>query len=925
MKRRSHPAARGLGLALGRETPLESSTNTGNSSPAIQKISSHKALHQNELDYFTNEHFSRSFNSLILEDGDEVKLKKLFNKSPPFILRSSTLIDGIDGLDGDDYDSISDDDDDNEPQPVDDAPPALRSAEKPKFDGKPLLKRSLKYFNLSIDSNLSPGDTPLDKNSSSPLLSLRNTPFNKFKRPHKLVSQSPSPSSSNKFKAVNDAFSPSKNEKQLFKNSNKIRVTSPLRTTTQSAAELQSPSNKRDFNLRKIFKSPNLNFKGSSSPLRNHVYDPYATIMDESPLRMKKPLLPSFHIYHDGSSLEPLTVKKQRNNSSAATIVSAEPSDEKENFAVSKKQPTKKLSYKSVKPLQIAFESVGLMKKSSFSNVSKKLPPETPMKKNPLLMLKKDNMRPFDFDENSFLSHDHSIEIGRNAAFTHPNNSNSSFFKLPLALAHKEQDYHMMMLSDVEFDDPVPETPTKLTSRAGRPSTLYTNQKAVPSSTFLVKDSDEPCTPILQVPSDTMISLQATLSLANIGRRSVDDKSFTSGGGRTRAEKEALSKTMASKDQVDEYLMEKFGRQNIDYIGCGQFSVAFECKFGNERFAIKRTKKPVAGNHERKAILREIEALKVLTSIKDEETEIEEGKENLVIFIEAWNYNNFYYIMTEFCEGGSLFDFLEEHKSYKMDEFRVWKILIEILSGLKFIHLKNYLHLDLKPANIFITFEGSLKIGDFGLSTKLPILEKDFDLEGDRNYIAPELINEKIYTPFADIFSVGLMILEIATNIVLPGNGTPWRKLRSGDLSDAGKLSSDNISDFLHHRNFSSLTSYNSSLNSLQPQSNFNIGKSGSNPSSKQSSAPETSGSNGSAGDRPLDGLRDIIPKGAPEFLVYNSRNLDTLVAQMLKPNPFERLTAGEILVRPECVEIERRRKAGATIFEGEFGPNDDD
>lgn len=57
------------------------------------------------------------------------------------------------------------------------------------------------------------------------------------------------------------------------------------------------------------------------------------------------------------------------------------------------------------------------------------------------------------------------------------------------------------------------------------------------------------------------------------------------------------------------------------------------------------------------------------------------------------------------------------------------------------------------------------------------------------------MINDKIYTPFADIFSLGLIILEIAANIILPDNGTPWRKL-SGDLSDAGQLSSDNISMF---------------------------------------------------------------------------------------------------------------------------------
>lgn len=53
-------------------------------------------------------------------------------------------------------------------------------------------------------------------------------------------------------------------------------------------------------------------------------------------------------------------------------------------------------------------------------------------------------------------------------------------------------------------------------------------------------------------------------------------------------------------------------------------------------------------------------------------------------------------------------------------------MIIELANGLRFIHLRNYLHLDLKPANIFITFEGYLKIGDFGLATKLPILEKRF-------------------------------------------------------------------------------------------------------------------------------------------------------------------------------------------------------
>lgn len=400
--------------------------------------------------------------------------------------------------------------------------------------------------------------------------------------------------------------------------------------------------------------------------------------------------------------------------------------------------------------------------------------------------------------------------------------------------------------------------------------------------------------------------------------------------------------SLSNNNKVDDHLITKFGVKNIKYLGTGEFSIAFECSFQDQKLAIKRSKKQIIGKLEKKAITREIEALRALTSVKDNDRlnllEQDAGKEYLVYFIEAWDYNNYYYIMTEYCEGGTLFDFLEDNKNYKIDEFRIWKILIEILNGLKFIHLQNYLHLDLKPANIFITFEGSLKIGDFGLATKLPILEKDFDLEGDRNYIAPELINDKIYTPFADIFSVGLIILEIAANIILPDNGTPWRKLRSGDLSDAGKLSSDNISDFLLHQNFSSLSSYNSGGMSSTSSLSNQFGNAGGSHSAG-GLAPNTTitcstsalgaglrlalANNQNARGRDL---KEFIPSWAPDFLVGGSiNNLDALVSKMLKPNPFDRPTAKMILEFNECVIIENRRKAGATIFEGEFGPSHDD
>lgn len=835
-------------------------------------------------DFFLNDHFSRSFNLLILDDiHDDVKPKRPINKSPPFNLKTENKVD-------DDIGSFTEDDE---------ADPLKEKASTPK---KPLLKRSSKYFNLSIDSTFDPGLSPIVDKS---------TPFNKFKRPHKLVSQSPSPQSAGKLQET-----PSRSDlksHKLFKNGNKIRVRSPLKFSNTPASS--SPVGK-DVYLKALLKSPNPNFK-CLLPIFGG-YDPYAD--DESPLRNKK--------YTQSNSNIPIYHDDDKHMSNNRKKTQSTP-----NFASNDKENQVKRSYKLVKPLQTAFRSTGLMKKSSMPSSKSKLPPETPMKRNPLTMLNKDNNATTETVD-SIMSNDYSIEIGRNAHAA-ANESSSSFFHI--ASSTKPQttfNLDVDLYNDFDLDDAVPETPTKSNSRSKMLSALRTNPPKHQNTQHLQDQDHEPCTPVLNFPSHSVQSSQATIHLpTGLADNSYLDLTLTISNS-TQSNERVCENGL---DQLDEHLIGKFGPKNINHIGTGQFSIAFKCKFQHERFAIKRTKKPVLGKLEKQAIHREVEALRSLTAI-DEETEVEEGKQHLVLFVEAWSFNNYYYIMTEFCEGGTLQAFLEEHKNYKVDEFRVWKILIEIMSGLKFIHLKNFLHLDLKPANIFITFEGSLKIGDFGLATKLPILEKDFDLEGDRNYIAPELINDKIYTPFADIFSVGLIILEIATNIILPGNGTPWRKLRSGDLSDAGKLSSDNISDFLNHNNFSSLTSYTSSLNSLQVPP---FGPNGStsfpitsdpnlNPLQHSTAMGSKGGSSavlvfGHPTTGGVDAVKDFIPKNAPKFLVVNKHNLDRLVSRMLKPSPFERPTASQILEMPECEEIENKRKAGATIFEGEFGPNDDD
>lgn len=71
----------------------------------------------------------------------------------------------------------------------------------------------------------------------------------------------------------------------------------------------------------------------------------------------------------------------------------------------------------------------------------------------------------------------------------------------------------------------------------------------------------------------------------------------------------------------------------------------------------------------------------------------------------------------ELCEGGSLKSYADKRKS--IPEETLWSFLADILHGLAHIHAAGYTHLDIKPANIFVTSDGeSLKIGDFGIAVR---------------------------------------------------------------------------------------------------------------------------------------------------------------------------------------------------------------
>ena len=206
------------------------------------------------------------------------------------------------------------------------------------------------------------------------------------------------------------------------------------------------------------------------------------------------------------------------------------------------------------------------------------------------------------------------------------------------------------------------------------------------------------------------------------------------------------------------------------------------------------------------------------------------------------------------------------------------------------------MHLDLKPANVLITFEGVLKIGDFGLAQECSSTNEGVDIEGDREYMAPEMLKGKA-TRSADIFSLGLMTLEAAGNVALPDNGPTWVALRSGDLSEVPSLT------------------WTPSMEIDQ--------KSTGHPTEPSHLDEFGSGRTHDAGNLFGSFKRSELQQ-PPEFMVssFHPSSLDAIVRWTTAQEPEQRPTADQVLDLEGLRWVAERRSAPATVYEGHWGPD---
>ncbi|XP_041670888.1 membrane-associated tyrosine- and threonine-specific cdc2-inhibitory kinase [Cheilinus undulatus] len=242
----------------------------------------------------------------------------------------------------------------------------------------------------------------------------------------------------------------------------------------------------------------------------------------------------------------------------------------------------------------------------------------------------------------------------------------------------------------------------------------------------------------------------------------------------------SLSKSPPPSSVYDPNKQQSYFNQcftNLGLVGRGSFGEVYKVQNNKDgrQYAVKRSAHRFRGKSERNRSVREARNHERLCP-----------HPHILDFVAAWEECGRLYIQTELCSTSLL---LHAESQPGPDEPAAWAYLCDLLSALQHLHSHGFVHLDLKPANVLMTDSGRLKLGDFGLllefkqrSTELLEHKGEEDAqEGDPRYMAPELLRGK-YGPAADVFSLGVSILELACNIEVPNGGDGWQQLRQGCL-----------------------------------------------------------------------------------------------------------------------------------------------
>jgi len=212
----------------------------------------------------------------------------------------------------------------------------------------------------------------------------------------------------------------------------------------------------------------------------------------------------------------------------------------------------------------------------------------------------------------------------------------------------------------------------------------------------------------------------------------------------------------AQKPQVEipEFLTDTSTKKRYErgrFLGKGGFAKCYELKD-------LATGEVVAGKIVPKSLLTKSHQKEKMA----QEIKLHKGFSNTYV-VKLFSYfedSNFVYVILELCNRRSLMELHKRRKAITEPETRYF--MQQLLTGVKYLHDNKIIHRDLKLGNVFLNDTMEIKIGDFGLATRVDYDgERKRTLCGTPNYIAPEVLGKKGHSYEVDVWSLGCILYTL--------------------------------------------------------------------------------------------------------------------------------------------------------------------
>ena len=132
---------------------------------------------------------------------------------------------------------------------------------------------------------------------------------------------------------------------------------------------------------------------------------------------------------------------------------------------------------------------------------------------------------------------------------------------------------------------------------------------------------------------------------------------------------------------------------------------------------------------------------------------------NIVEMYDSYLVEDELWVVMEYLEGGALTDIVT---NVRMSEEQIATVSMMCLKALAYLHSQGVIHRDIKSDSILLSADGNVKLSDFGFCAQVSSdLPKRKSLVGTPYWMAPEVISRLPYGPEVDIWSLGIMVIEM--------------------------------------------------------------------------------------------------------------------------------------------------------------------